>query len=81
MVGFRKDEIYSPHDVWASLESYLDLQPQVALQLTDPILKAMAMVDRRIGVRTLKQLNLGDDEHSLVRLLYFLRTSAHHLQQ
>ena len=77
----RAREIHSPHDVWASLESYLNMPPEVALRSTDPILRAMAMIDRRIGIRTMKQLKVTDDEHALVRLLYFLRTSAKNSRQ
>jgi hypothetical protein len=31
------------------------------------------MIDKRIGKRTLKAIEIADDEHSLVRTLYSLR--------
>lgn len=66
-------ELHTPYDVLTALRSYLDLNPRAALQSQDPILRAMAILDRRIGSRTLKQLKVEDEEHSLVRMFYCLR--------
>lgn len=66
-------EIHDYQEVGDSLRAYLDLDPHEALRSQDPILKALAIIDRRIGKRTLRSLVVGEDEHSLVRLLYCLR--------
>ena len=66
-------EVHDAGDVVSSFRTYLDLDPLIALTSTDPILKGLAMLDRRIGKRTLKALEIADDEHSLVRALYWLR--------
>ena len=66
-------EIHSPEDVGTLFKNYLDLDPRISLRSGDPILRALAIIDRRIGLRTLKQLKVKDDEHSLVRMFYALR--------
>src|SRR5262249_1186705 len=74
---FQRRELHDPDDVVTLLKSYLDLNPRMALRSTDPILRALAIIDRRIGVRSLKQLKVEDDEHSLVRVFYCLRCPDH----
>jgi hypothetical protein len=71
-----KHEIHDPSAITSSIRTYFDLDPQVALSSSDPILKALAIVDRRIGRRTLKSLEIADDEHSLVKTLYALRLES-----
>jgi len=66
-------EVHAPQDITSSIRTYFDLDPRVALTSSDPILKALAMIDKRVGKRTLKTIELADDEHSLVRTLYSLR--------
>ncbi len=66
-------ELHRPYDVRTALRNYLDLNPRDALRSPDPILRALAILDRRIGSRTLKQLKVEDEEHSLVRMFYCLR--------
>jgi hypothetical protein len=65
--------IHDPRDVTSSIRTYFDLDPQVSLTSSDPVLRGLAVIDRRIGTRTLQHINLSDDEHPLVRLLYDLR--------
>jgi len=69
-------EIHAPCDITSSIRTYLDLDPQVALSSNDPILKALAIVHRRIGRRTLKSLEIADGEHSPVKTLYALRMES-----
>jgi hypothetical protein len=73
---FERRELHDPDDVVTLLKSYLDLDPRMALRSNDPVLRALAIIDRRIGVRTLQQLKVEDDEHSLVRMFYWLRCSG-----
>jgi hypothetical protein len=69
-------EIHNPFDVTSSIRTYLEIDPRLSLTSTDPIMRALAMVDRRIGKRTLKNIELEDDEHSLVRIFYALRSES-----
>ena len=68
--------IHDAGDVVSTFRTYLDLDPQVALTSSDPILKALAIVDRRIGGRTLKQLKMRTQEHPLVKAFYSVRMSG-----
>jgi hypothetical protein len=70
------NEIHDAGDVVSTFRTYLDLDPKVALTSTDPILKALAIGDRRIGVRSLQRLKLKEDEHSLVRIFHKLRLNG-----
>ncbi len=67
------DGSHNPFDITSSIRTYLDLDPRVALHSSDPILRSLAMIDKRIGKRTLKAIKLPSDEHSLVKALYMLR--------
>lgn len=69
----NKREIHAPADITSSIRTYFDLDPQISLRSKDPILKALAMIDRRIGGRTLEELEISEDEHSLIKTLYRLR--------
>jgi len=71
--SLMRREIHAPRDITSSIRTYFDLDPRIALSSSDPILKAFAMIDKRIGKRTLKAIKLADDEHSLVKTLYTLR--------
>lgn len=68
--------IHHPTDVTSSIRTYFDLDPQVALTSTDRILKSLAMIDRRVGKRTLDTICLSNDEHPLVKAFYKLRIES-----
>src|SRR5580698_9227587 len=52
--NLMRREIHAPKDITSSLRTYFDLDSRIALSSSDPILKAFAMIDKRIGKRTLK---------------------------
>ena len=58
------------------LEAYLSLPIDEALRSPSPLVRAMAVVDRRVGKRRLRALDVGPREHPLVRELYLLRCEA-----
>jgi hypothetical protein len=55
------------------LEQYLSMPFEDALTASSPLLRAMAMIDRRLGKRRLRSIRLTSDEHPLVRELYTVR--------
>jgi hypothetical protein len=67
-------EIHDSYELVHALHSYLDLSVQDALKSENPYIRALAIVDRRIGKRTLDKLNIAETDHSLVRSFYALRT-------
>jgi hypothetical protein len=69
-------EIHDASITVYTFREYLDSDPQDALASTDPVLKSLAIIDRRIGQRTLAKLKVGKREHSLVRKFYTLRRDA-----
>jgi hypothetical protein len=73
---FTKREIHAPPDITSSIRTFFDLDPRISLSSSDPILRALAIIDRRVGRRTLKDLELAKDEHSLVKTLYTLRMES-----
>jgi hypothetical protein len=68
-----RSEVHDASITVYTFREYLDSEPQDALSSADPILKALAIIDRRIGQRTLARLRIGRSEHSLVRRFYTLR--------
>ncbi len=59
-----------------TLAGYLDLSIDAALGSDDPLVRALAMIDRRVGKRRLKSMLLGEGEHPLVRAMLELRREA-----
>jgi hypothetical protein len=68
-----KSEIHDPAAITSSIRTYFDIDPHLALSSTDPFLRALAIVDRRVGRRTLDAMEIPETEHSLVKLLFKLR--------
>jgi len=68
-----RDEVHLPQDVGDALRAYLDLPISAALQSDDPFIRALSIVDRRIGKRTLEAIQIRADDHSLIRTFYLLR--------
>ena len=59
-----------------AMRAYLDMPVHLALKSTNPFVRSLAIIDRRVGRRTLDRLEIGSDEHSLVREFYRLRMQA-----
>ncbi len=74
-----KEEIHSPRDFGDAMRVYLDLPIDEALESSDPLVKAFAIVDRRVGKRRLAKLAISESEHSLVKRFYELRYASAHV--
>ena len=59
-----------------AVDRYLTLSIDDALIDPSPIVRALAMLDRRLGKRRLKELVMDDQTHPLVKLLYTRRCDA-----
>ena len=68
--------IHQPTNVTSSIRTYFDIDPQVAITSSDPILRSLAIIDRRVGKRTLDTVCLSKDEHPLVKAFYKLRIES-----
>jgi hypothetical protein len=60
----------------AALKQYLNLSIANALNSSDIIIRGMAMLDSRLGVRRVLKVEPGPDEHPFIRSCYGLRTSG-----
>ncbi len=72
----REKEIHRPKDFGDAMRAYLDMPLSEALESSDPLVKAFALVDRRSGKRTLEKLEISDSDHSLVKAFYSLRLAS-----
>ncbi|MCA1592328.1 MAG: hypothetical protein LC754_06700 [Acidobacteria bacterium] len=72
-------EIQRPKDFGDAMRAYLDMAITEAVKSSDPLVKAFAVVDRRLGKRTLAKLEISDSEHTLVRVFYELRVASAHI--
>ena len=70
--------IHGPKDFGYAMRAYLDMPVDQALQSSDPLVRAFAIVDRRVGKRTLATLDLSGFDHPLVNAFYKLRSSSGH---
>ena len=71
-----EQEIHHTDQLVGAMRAYLDLPVHDALQSNNPFLKALAIIDRRVGKRTLEKLEIDEAEHSLVKELYELRLAS-----
>src|SRR5689334_15280416 len=66
-------EIFSPQEFGKAMRSYLDLPIRDALASTNPLIKAFAIIDRRVGKRTLMKLEIAESDNPLIKAFYSLR--------
>ena len=72
----RRAGQYDDYSALVDLESYLSLSIQDALDSPSPLIRGLAMIDRRVGKRRLRAMRSMNDESSFVRELYDLRCEA-----
>jgi hypothetical protein len=72
----KRREIHEPQHMGDAMRAYLDLPIDEAVKSDNPFIKALAMVDRRIGKRTIEKLEIDNSEHSLVKAFYELRCAS-----
>jgi hypothetical protein len=65
-----------PQDLGSALRTYPDLPIDEALNHSDPIIRAFAIVDRRLGRRRIADISTDSRKHPLVDLFYHLRTES-----
>ncbi len=71
-----KKGMFTRDDFVDALEKYVGMQVEDAIQSSNPIIRALAMFDRRLGKRRISTLSLGEDEHPLVVAFYKIRCQA-----
>lgn len=72
----RRDGIFAHFDFTRAIDAYPNLAIDEALASTDPIVRGLAMLDRRLGKRRLAQLTVAASEPPFVRMLLEIRRSA-----
>ncbi|SRR6266567_4242924 len=68
--------IHGPKDFGNAMRNYLGMSVDEALKSSDPLVQAFAIVDRRLGKRSLAKLDLSDCKHTLVNAFYELRRAS-----
>ena len=72
----RRAGEYDDYSALEDLEAYLLLKVEDALQSPSPLVRALAICDRRVGKRRLRSLGPLAAEHELVRTLFEARCRA-----
>ena len=75
-VFLQQIAVHGPDDFGDAMRIYLDLPIRDALESSDPLIKAFAIVDRRVGRKTIAQLEILACEHPLVLRFYELRRES-----
>ena len=75
-----QDGVMRPRLFGKSLFDYLSMSVDDAIESRNFLIRAVAVLDRRIGKRRLEAMSLRTDEHELVRLFYKLRLEAEGLR-
>jgi hypothetical protein len=76
------EKMHLPQDFGAAMRMYLDLTARNALHSTNPLVRALAVIDRRVGKRSIQAISMSQDEDPLVQALLkarleICRTSRH----
>jgi hypothetical protein len=74
-IELMNEEKYMQPDLGGAMHDYLSLSMQQVLKSENPIIRALGMLDRRLGSRRLTLLSL-ENEHPLVRELGAFRRRA-----
>ncbi|AEV67022.1 SF0329 family protein [Acetivibrio clariflavus] len=73
----EEQDIFSQYDFLEAAEKFLSSPIEESLRSDNSIVKALALIDRRVGKRTLKRLKESiKDESELVKYFYSLRCEA-----
>jgi hypothetical protein len=73
---YQNDEIHPPQQLGDAMRAYLTMPVEDALAAVNPFIRALAIIDRRVGRRRLESLEIGSIDHSLVQEFYRLRMQA-----
>ncbi len=68
-----EEGLFTRDDFVESLEEYIGMQIEDAIRSSNPIIRAIAMFDRRLGKRRLGSISMSDSEHQLVKTAYQIR--------
>jgi len=68
--------VFGRDDLVAALEEIVGMQVEDALSSSNPLIRGLAMLDRRLGKRRLSAIAIGDGEPELVKMLYRLQCRA-----
>ena len=75
-LALSRDGKYSGSGFMNYLTDYLNIDPQSALRSEIPLIRTLAVVDRRIGKRSLKKYPIKDEPDRIVKALFELRSEA-----
>lgn len=71
----RERNIMDPYKVERDLRDYLNASLDQSLRHSNPVIRALALIDRRFGVRRLRDIDVSA-EHPFVKAFYELRCEA-----
>ncbi|ARU63303.1 hypothetical protein CBW65_21685 [Tumebacillus avium] len=71
-----KEAIHSRYHLTEAMREIMILPIKAALQHEDPIIRAFALLDKRVGRRRLEQIQVTEDSHPLIRLFYQVRSAS-----
>lgn len=77
----KKEGIYAQYDFYDAVEEFLNMPIEKALKSDDMVIKILALIDRRIGKRTLHLLKESiQQELEIIQYFYHLRCEAEQIE-
>jgi hypothetical protein len=73
--------IFNSHHLYAPFMEYSSLSIEEAMSSNNIIIRAYSMLDRRLGKRRLKELNMNEETHPLIVKFYKIRCEVEGLNQ
>lgn len=73
--------IFAQYDFFEAVKAFLNSPIEESLKSDNPIIKSLAVIDKRVGKRTLSKLKepMKDEKSELVRYFYKLRCEAENI--
>lgn len=76
----KKEGIFAQYDFFSALEEYFNSSIEKSLKSTDILIKILCLLDRRVGKRTLRNMEVSIlEEHEVVQYFYRLRCQSENI--
>jgi hypothetical protein len=72
----EENGIFEQYFFYKSIEEYINLSFDEAIESENKIIRSISLIDRRLGKRRLEQINIKENDIQLYKILYSLRMDS-----
>ena len=81
LVQLHKQGIFMLGDFEDAIQSILELTIEECMSSDNPLTRAFAFFDRRLGKRRLEKISLSEDEFAVIKEFYRIRCEAEEISK